>query len=54
MMMKNGLDFFFEIHRAPSEIPVNLPGQSSLSGQIFFHWAAVTLKGLGEFQNKKM
>ena len=23
------------------------------SGQIFLHWAAVTLKGLGEFQNKK-
>ena len=53
MMMKNGLDFFFEIHRAPSEIPANLPGQFSLSGQIFLHWAAVTLKGLGEFQNKK-
>ena len=52
-MMKNGLDFFFEIHQAPSEIPANLPGQFSLSGQIFLHWAAVTLKGLGEFQNKK-
>ena len=23
------------------------------SGQIFLHWAAATLKGLGEFQNKK-
>ena len=53
MMMKNYLDFFFEIHRAPLEIPANLPGQFSLSGQIFLHWAAVTLKGLGEFQNKK-
>ena len=30
------LNFFFEIHRAPSEIPANLPGQFSLSGQIFF------------------
>ncbi len=45
--------FYFEIHRAPSEIPANLPGQFSLSGQIFLHWAAATLKGLGEFQNKK-
>ena len=45
--------FLFEIHRAPSEIPANLPGQFSLSGQIFLHWAAVTLKGLGKFQNKK-
>ena len=45
--MKNGLDFIFEIHRAPSEKPANLLGQFSLSGQIFLHWAAVTLKGLG-------
>jgi hypothetical protein len=44
--------FYFEIHRAPSEIPANLPGKFSLSGQIFLHWAAATLKGLGEFQNK--
>ena len=34
------------------EIPANLPGQFSLSGQIFLHWAAATLKGLGEFQKK--
>ena len=45
--------FYFEIHQAPSEIPANLPGQFSPSGQIFLHWAAATLKGLGEFQNKK-
>ena len=50
MMVKSGLDFFyFEIHRPPSEIPANLPGQFSLSGQILLHWAAATLKGLGEF-----
>jgi hypothetical protein len=35
------------------EIPANLSGQFSLSGQIFLHWAATTLKGLGEFQNKE-
>ena len=46
--------FYFEIHQAPSEIPANLPGQFSHSGQIFLHWAAVNLKGLGEFQNKKI
>ena len=46
--------FYFEIHRAPSEIPANLPGQFCLSWQIFLHWAAATLKGLGEFQNKKI
>ena len=44
---------YFEIHQAPSEIPADLPGQFSLSGQIFLHWSAVILKGLGEFQNKK-
>jgi hypothetical protein len=53
-MMKNDLCriFYFEIHQAPSEIPANLPGQFSHSGQIFLHWAAATLKGLCEFQNK--
>ena len=53
-MMKSGLKNYFEIPRWPSEIPGNLPGQFSLSGQIFLHWAAATLKGLGEFQNKKI
>jgi hypothetical protein len=44
----------YKIHTlAPSEIPANLPGQFSLSGQIFLHWAAATLKGLVGFQNKK-
>ena len=42
---------YFEIPWAPSEIPANLPGQISLSGQKFLHWAAATLKGLVEFQN---
>ena len=54
-MVKSGLEFsYFEIPRAPSEIPANLPGQFSLSGQIFLHWAAATLKRLAEFQNKKI
>ena len=36
------------------EIPANLPGYFNHYGQIFFlHWAAATLKGLSEFQNKK-
>ena len=43
---------YFEIDRAPSEIPAKLPGQFGQSGQIFLHWAAATLKGLGQFQNK--
>jgi hypothetical protein len=40
---------YFEISRWPSEIPANLPGQFNLSGQIFLHWAAATLKAIVEF-----
>ena len=53
MMVKSGLVFYFENILAPSELPANLPGQLGISGQIFLHWAAATLKGLVEFQNKK-
>jgi hypothetical protein len=52
MMVKSGLEFYFEIHRAPSEIPAKLPSQFSHSGQIILHRAAATLKGLNEYQNK--
>ena len=38
---------YFEIHRAPLEIPAKLPGQFGHSVQIFLHWAAV--QGLGDF-----
>ena len=41
---------YFEIPRAPSEIPANLPGQFGLSGQIVLHWAAATLKGSWNFK----
>ena len=50
---KKWLRIYFEIHRPPSEIPGKLPGQFGHPGQLFWHWAAATLKGLGEFQNKK-
>ena len=43
---------YFEIDRAPSEIPAKLPGQFGQSAQILLHWAAATLKGHGQFQNK--
>ena len=44
---------YFEIYPAPSETNTSLPDQFSPTGQIFWHWAAATLKGLGEFQNKQ-
>ena len=54
MMVKSSLIFFyFEILLAPSELPTNMPGQFSLAGQLFLHWAVATLKGLVELQNKK-
>ena len=46
--------FYFEIQRAPTDIPANVPGQFSLSGEICLHWAAATLKELGGFQNKRI
>ena len=42
-----------EIPQAHSEKAAKLPDQFGHSGQIFLHWDAATLKGLGEFQNKK-
>ena len=52
-MVKSGLEFsILNFTRPPSEILVDLLGQFSLSGQIFLHWAAATLKGLGELQNR--
>ena len=54
MMVKSCLEFFIlklYIERAPSETPANLPGQFSLSGPIFLHWAAATLKFV-QFQKK--
>ena len=52
-MVKSGLEFIILKFKEPSEIPSNLPGQFSPSGQIFLHWAGATLKGLVGFQNKK-
>ena len=53
MMVKSGLVFYFEILLAPSELLTNLPGQFSLSGQLFLYWAAATLKRLVEIQKEK-
>ena len=55
MGVKNGLEFFyFDIHRAPSEMPANLSAWAiqPFWAVFFLHWAVATLKGLGEFQNK--
>ena len=53
MMVNSALEVFIsKLNKPlPSEMPDNLPGKFSLSGQIFLHWAAATQKGLVEFQN---
>ena len=56
MMVKSGLEFFyFEIERAPLDIIANCQANSAFLGRLFaLHWPAATLKGHGEFQNKKI
>ena len=53
-MVKSGLEFFILKLNEPLQgyLLINLPGQFNLSGQIFLHWVAATLKGLVGFQNK--
>ena len=36
LALKKWSGIYFEIHRAPSELPASLPGQFSPTGQIFF------------------
>ena len=52
MMVKSGLDFFFEIHRAPSELLLPSEKISAQNGRIGLAAKQVSLKGLGEFQNE--
>ena len=47
----DGENLLFQIPLAPSE-NANLPGHSAVLGRLFSAWAAATLKGLFEFQNK--
>ena len=53
MIVKSGLEFilkFTEPLQRYIQIPANLPGQFSPNEQIFWHWAAATLKGLVNFK----
>ena len=53
MMVKSGLEKNILTFHVPLQryVPANQTGQFGLSGQIFLHWAAATLKGHVEFQN---
>ena len=48
-MVKTGLEFILKL---TEPLQRYLLSQFGHSGQIFLHWAAATLKGLGQFQNK--
>ena len=56
MMMKRGLEFFILKFTEPLQrYLLTCQANSALMGRFFGtgDWAAATLKGLGEFQNKK-
>jgi hypothetical protein len=53
MMVKNGLEFFILKFTEPLQrYLLTCQANSAFLGRYFLHWAAATLKGLGEFQNK--
>ena len=55
MMMKNDLEFFILKFTKPLQrYLLTSQANSALLGRFFLHWAAATLKGLGEFQNEKI
>ena len=51
MIVQNGQEKINLKFQVPPQIPADQPGQFSLSGQLFLHWAAATLNGHVEFQN---
>ena len=51
--VKSGLEFTLKLTEPLQRYLLTCLANFSLSGQIFLHWAVVTLKGLDEFQNKK-
>ena len=54
MTVNSGLEFFiFKFTEPLQRFLLTCQANSAFQGQIFLHWAAVTLKGLVEFQNKK-
>ena len=51
--MKNALEIFILKFTKPLQrYLLTCQANSALVGRFFLHWAAATLKGLGEFQNK--
>ena len=51
-MVKSGLEFILKFTEPLQGYLLTCQANSASLGR-FLHWAAATLKGLGEFQNKK-
>ena len=55
LMMKSGLEkFILKFHGGLQRYLLTCQANSAFLGRFFLHWAVSTLKGLGEFQNKKI
>ena len=55
MMVKSGLEFFILKFTKPLQRYLLIcQANSVFLGRFFLHWAAATLKRLGEFQNKRI
>ena len=53
-MVKSGLDFIILKFTKPLQTYLlTCQANSAFLGRFFLTWAAATLKGLGEFQNKR-
>ena len=52
-MVKSGLEFILKFTETLQRYLLSCQANSAILGRYFLHWAAATLKGLGEFQNKK-
>ena len=52
-MVKSGLEFILKFTEPLQRYLLSCQANSAILGRYFLHWGAATLKGLGEFQNKK-
>ena len=52
IMVKSGLEFILKLTELLQRYLLTCQANSAQPGRFFLHWAAATLKGLGQFQNK--
>ena len=52
-MVKSGLEFILKFTEPLQRYLLSCHANLAILGRYFLHWAATTLMGIGEFQNKK-